>query len=130
MITQEQIDNLKTMEQLIYKGIITEGDFGENYDALFIGEGEPIAQILQDEINGREVSVRYWISDKEKTKEELQENFLKNLFGAVDAEYQDAYSDYTGYLWTDENLKIGGHDLLAELQSNLGKFIWLEIDVH
>ncbi len=118
------------MEQLIYKGTITEGDFSENYDALFIGEGEPIAKILEEEINGKEVSVRYWISDTEKTKQELQEGFLKNLFGAIDAEYQDAYSDYTGYLWTDENLKIGGHDLLEELRSNLGKFIWLEIDVH
>lgn len=119
------------MEKLIYKGFIKEGIKGENYDALFIGDTDgPIAEILQNEINGREVSVRYWISDTEKTKEQLQESLLKNLFGAVDAEYQDAYSDYTGYLWTDENLEIGGHDLLGELQSNIGKFIWLEIDVH
>nr|WP_298659067.1 hypothetical protein [uncultured Flavobacterium sp.] len=118
------------MKQLIYKGTIIESDSGENCDALFIGGGMPIAEILQHEINGKEVSVRYWISDKEKTKEELQENFLKNLFGAVDAEYRDAYSDYTGYLWTNENLEIGGHDLLGELRGNLGKFIWLEIDVY
>ena len=119
------------MEQLIYSGFIREGSKGENDDALFIGElDEPIAEIFQDEINGKEISVRYWLSDIEKTKEQLQEGFLKKLFGAVDAEYGDVYSDYTGYLWTDENLKIGGHDLLDELQNNIGKFIWLEIDVH
>jgi hypothetical protein len=118
------------MKTLIYKGIIIEADFGENSEALFIEGDRPIAEILQDEINHREVSVRYWISHKEKTKEELQEGFLKNLFGAGGAEYQDAYGDYTGYLWTDENIKIGGHDLLKELRSNLNKFIWLEIDVH
>lgn len=118
------------METLTFKGIIKEDDFRDNYDALFIGSDQPIAEILQDEITGKQVSVRYWISDTEKTKEQLQESFLKNLFGAADAEYQDAYSDVTGYLWTDENLNIGGHDLMKELRSNLGKFIWLEIDIH
>jgi hypothetical protein len=118
------------MEQLIYKGIITEGDFSENYDALFIGEGEPIAKILEEEIQGKQVSVRYWISDTEKTKEELTENMIMTMAGAVDADYSDRYSDVTGYLWTDEELNIGGHDLLSELRDNAGKFIWLEIDVH
>lgn len=118
------------MEQLIYKGIIKEGESGQGCYNVSIGEDEPIAEILQDKINGKEVSIRYWISNTEKPKQELQETFLKKLFGAVDAEYQDVYSDYTGYLWTDQNLKIGGHDLLEELLSYLGKFIYLEIDVH
>ncbi len=118
------------MEQLIYKGIIREGDFGGNEGVLFIGKGEPIALILDDEINGKQVSVRYWISDKKKSKQELQESLLKIMSGAIDAEYFNHYSDYTGYLWTDQNLKIGGHDLLEEIRSNVGKFIWLEIDVH
>lgn len=120
------------MEQLVYKGFILEGSYVENDNALFIGsDDEPIAQMLEEEIEGRQVSVRYWISDTEKTKSELQEDFLKNLVGSIDAEYNSVCgSEYTGYMWTDENLKVGGHDLMAELRSNLGKFIWLEIDVH
>ena len=38
------------------------------------------------------------------------------------------YSDYTGYLWTDENLKIGGHDLLDELKEDCGKWLFLTIE--
>ena len=119
------------MEQLIYKGFIKEASKGENDAALFIGEiEEPIAEVFEERIQGKQVSVRYWISDTEKTKEELTENMIMTMAGAVDADYSDRYSDVTGYLWTDEELKIGEHDLLAELQDNLGKFVYLEIDVH
>jgi len=119
------------MEQLIYKGVIREGSKGENEAALFIGETEePIALEFEEEIQGKQVSARYWISDSEKTKEELTENTILTMVGAVDADYGDRYSDYTGYLWTDEELIIGGHDLLSELRSNIGRFIYLEIDVH
>jgi len=119
------------MEQLIYKGFIKEASKGENDNALFIGEMEyPLAEEIESELQGKEVSVRYWISNTEKTKEQMQEGALKTLIGAVDADYGDRYSDITGYLWTDEELKIGGHDLLAELSSSKGKFVYMEIDVH
>jgi hypothetical protein len=119
------------MQQLIYKGLIAESSRGENYDALFIGEmEEPIAYEFEEEIQGKQVSVRYWISDTEKTKEELTENMIMTMAGAVDADYGDRYSDVTGYLCTDEELNIGGHDLLSELRSNIGKFVYMEIDVH
>jgi hypothetical protein len=119
------------MKQLIYKGFITEREYQDNDDALFIGDmGSPIAEDLMDEINEKQVSVRHWISDISQTKEELTESFLKNLFGAVDAEYTARYSEDTGYLWTDSKLNIGGHNLLDELESNIGKYIYLEIDVH
>ena len=119
------------MQQLIYKGLIAESSRGENDDALFIGDmEEPIAYEFEEEIQGKQVSVRYWISDTEKTKEELTENMIMTMAGAVDADYGDMYSDVTGYLWTDEELNIGGHDLLSELRSNIGKFVYMEIDVH
>ena len=119
------------MKQLIYKGFITERVYSDNDEALFIGDmGSPISEDLMDEINGEQVSVRYWISDVIQTKEELTESFLKNLFGVVDADYSVQYSETTGYLWTDSKLNIGGHSLLDELESNIGKYIYLEIDVH
>lgn len=119
------------METKVYKGIVKEDDYGENWDALFIGESnQPIAEIFEDDFVAKQVTVRYWTSDKEKTKEELQESALRKLFGDVNANYSDAYSEITGYLWTDEELNIGGHDLLEEIRSYLGKYIHLEVDIH
>lgn len=118
------------MKTIIYKGLIREGLRGENDSALFIGDAEePIAQEFYSDLQGKQVSVRYWISDTKKTKEELQEGFLKTLFGAVDADYGDAYSEITGYLWTDEELNIGGHDLVSELRNYINKFVYMEIEI-
>ena len=114
-----------------YKGIIKEADYGEFWGAIFIGENDrPIAEIFQDDFVNKQVSVRYWISDKEKTKEQLQESILKKLFGNVEATYSDIYSEITGYLWTTEELIIGGHDLINEIRSYTGKYIHLEVDIH
>jgi hypothetical protein len=119
------------MKQLIYKGLIAEKEYGESCEALFIGEmEEPIAYEFEEKMQGKQVSVRYWLSDSSKTKEELVENMVMAMVGAVDADYSDRYSDVTGYLWTDEELNIGGHDLLDELRSNVGRFVYMEIDVH
>ena len=119
------------MTNLIYKGFIKRKHYGEKEDALFIGDMErPIAEVFQDDLQDKQVSMRYWLSNTEKTKEELLESTLLSIIGAVDAEYGDRYSECTGYLCTDENLQIGGHDLLLHLLSHNNKFIYLEIDVH
>ena len=119
------------METKVYKGIITEGDYRENWEALFIGENsQPIAEIFEEDFEAKQVTVRYWTSDKEATKEEIQVRVLRKLFGDVEANYKDSYSELTGYLWTDEELNVGGHNLLEEIRSYLGKFIYLEVDVH
>lgn len=118
-------------KQLIYKGIIKKQRKGENDDALFIADMEyPLAEEFEIELQDKQVSVRYWISDTDKTIEQLQEGAFKTLIGSVDADYGDRYSENTGFLWTDEELNIGGHDLLAELSSSIGKFIYLELDIH
>ena len=119
------------METITYKGIVKEGDYGENWEALFIGENsQPIAEIFEEDFVGKQVTVRYWTSENEKTKEELQESVLRKLFGDVDANYSDCYSEITGYLWTNEDINIGGHDLLNEIRSYAGSYILLEVDVH
>ena len=118
------------MKKIIYKGFISERERGEHYDAVYIGDtDEPIAFELES-INRKQVSVRYFISDTEKSKNELTENFICSLAGATNADYSDRYSDLTGYLWTDEELNIGGHDLMKEIKENIGKYIYMEIDVH
>lgn len=37
---------------------------------------------------------------------------------------------YTGYLWTEEEFKCGGHDLLKILEGNMGKYIHIEIELY
>lgn len=39
--------------------------------------------------------------------------------GIADTKYYHAYSDLTGYLWTTEKLKVGGHDVLEEIKGEL-----------
>jgi hypothetical protein len=91
--------------------------------------GEPIAEELEY-LSGEMVTVRYYISDKEATEEELREDFLINtLYGNLESEYGARYSEITGYLWTDDELNIGGHSLLDELESYDGKYICLIVEI-
>ncbi len=105
---------------------------GEWHNALYLSSiEEPLAEYFGDEFRCKQVSVYYYITDMQCTKEEAQEDFLlQTLGGDVDARLCARYSDITGYLWTDEDLKIGGHDLLAELQSSVGKWLILTVEAH
>jgi hypothetical protein len=123
------------MKTLTFAGRLSEG-YGESDEALVLCDyahgcsDGPLAELLENEIAGKQVTVRYWITEKQVTKEEVQEAFLNTVLGLVEVEWFYHYSDITGYLWTDEELNIGGHDLLAELKSHFGKWLILEIDVH
>ena len=94
------------------------------YDFDFLNQGK----LPTKEEYGNYLTVRYWISDKEKTRRELLEETVKLIFGIGDVEYNNNYSEITGYLWTDANLIIGGHNLLNELYNNVGKYCLLEIE--
>lgn len=80
-------------------------------------------------MKGETVTVRYWITDSQYTREEAQDAFLQTVMGEVDVKLESRYSEITGYLWTDENLMVGGHNLLGELQDSVGKWLILEVDV-
>ncbi len=119
------------METKVYKGLLHENSWGEADDILFLSSLEdPLAEVLQDDISGKIVTARYYITDKEATLEDAKREFLKELVGAVDIEFGSRYSEITGYLWTDEEINIGGHDLMAELHSFVGKWLILLIDIH
>lgn len=101
----------------------------ENNHETITLDGEPIADELKY-ISGNFVTVRYYVSDKEATKDELIEDFLVNtLYGNMESEYGARYSEYTGYLWTDDDLKVGGHDLLSELEGATGKYLYMIIEL-
>jgi hypothetical protein len=90
---------------------------------------EPFAEVLRYAISYKNISVSYYICDNEITEDEAMEQFLGYLDGAFSADYGVHWSEMTGYLWTDEDIKVGGHDLLRELKSNLNKYLIMTIEV-
>ncbi len=119
------------METKTYTGLLTIHSWGEADDILFLSSlREPLAENLEYDIARKQVTARYWITNKETSKEEAQIQFLNKLMGLAECDFGSHYSEITGYLWTDEECKIGGHDLIAELRSHVGKWLILEIDIH
>lgn len=111
---------------ITYAGKISVRDHGEACDVVFVGDvPEPFAERFSDDLesHGRYVTVRYHITERPHPVEELEENLIRRLAGAADANYQDHYSAITGYLWTDEDLNVGGHDLLDELRDGDGRYL-------
>lgn len=115
---------------IIYEGFLKLDSNGEEDDILFLeGHDEPVAEELEYKIGNKFATVRYYISDKEVSLEQAQEHFIRQLYGEIDASYSMRYSEYTGYLWTDEDLNVGGHDLLTELKSYIGKYLILIVEI-
>lgn len=108
--------------------------YGDGYNELGISiskehAGVPLVEIIEQDMykNGHYLSVRYFIADDVCTKEQIERDWIEVVCGKAEADFCRRYSELTGYLWTDEELKVGGHDLLNELKSYRGKFICLEI---
>lgn len=115
---------MKTKE---YKGLLSLHSFGECDAVLYLSsEREPLASVLKDNISNKQVSVRYWITNCKASVEEATADFM----GWATCEFESRYSEITGYLWTDEECKIGGHNLIAELRSFVDKWLILQIDIH
>jgi hypothetical protein len=115
--------------KITYEGWISEHSSGEADEILFLSKvSDPLADAVSDDMfHGRYLSVRYFISDTEVPIEELEEAEIRKIVGGGEAGLRHRYSEITGYLWTDEDLMVGGHDLLEEIRSHLGKWCHLEI---
>lgn len=112
----------------IHEGWLTLKEDYNDHETVGLN-GEPIAEEL-DYLSGKVVTVKYYIANKEGSEEELKEDFLINtLYGNLESDYGACYSEMTGYLWTNDNLKIGGHDLRQELESYAGKYLYLIIEI-
>ena len=121
------------MKELLYTGWICESQ--NEPDAIYLVGGnfpsdEWLIEDLVDEMAGHECSVNYWVCDEQCSPNEAQEAFLKKVMGATDGRFSINWSEITGYLWTDEELNVGGHDLAQEIRSNIRKWLILEVTVH
>ena len=117
--------------KVIFEGRIERREDGDNWDALHLGDivlSEAFAEALNEE--RKQVSVRYYISPEPMTKEQRTNAEVTVANGEGYAEYISRYNDITGYLWTDEALTVGGHDLKTEISGYVGKWCRLELTIH
>lgn len=118
----------------IYKGELQVRENCEYANVLYLfckrtGDSEILSELIHDDIDqyGHWLSVRYFVSKEARPVEEMKEEWILKLCGYGDARYDMYYSEYTGYLWTDDIFSVGGHDLNTELSFQEGKYLWLEI---
>lgn len=78
----------------------------------------------------RWITVRYWIADQKAKPDEIKKRALECLYGLAEVDWGAAYSEITGYLWTDDKFKIGGHDMDGRLREHVGKYLLLELVKH
>jgi hypothetical protein len=88
-----------------------------------------VAEWAADGFNGKQITLHYWISDRKETDAAIKHCALEQILGAAQALYRVEYSEITGYLWTDENFRVGGHDMIERLRSHIGKYLLLEVEV-
>lgn len=114
-----------------FTGMLSLHSHGEGGNVLFLSSLQnPLAEEMQDRISRKTVTARYWITDQPVSKEAANEGFMRRVMGDASCDFGAHYSEVTGFLWMDEEVKIGGHDLIAELRSHVGKWLILEIEVH
>lgn len=116
---------------LEYIGKIDEGNFSEGGLRIGLRNLGEIADDINEHLikskNG-EIHVSYLVSDVDLSKDEFLENRLLTLFGASEVWSRDVYgTEWTGYMWTEQEFKVGEHDLLKELSLQDGKYCYLKI---
>lgn len=124
---------------IVFRGKIEDQDFGD--PSIICVDDCPVLPWLAGnhysrtkcpiDIIGKQCSARWWVADIDMGNAlDRIEATVSISMGLPELEFEPRYSEITGYLWTDETLKIGGHNILDVLESNEGKHIYLEIEVH
>ena len=143
-------ENYKLIDTIILNGIVGNCSTGdENYETIGVkriekvkrlnGEvkeivvGEfPFTKEMEDKCgwSGKYASIQMLTGDTPIDVEHIDETKIVSMEGEVHSKYYHRYSDYTGYLWTEEGFKCGGHDIPEILQSFMGKYIHMEIELY
>lgn len=121
------------MHKITFNGLIAKNDsYSPGSGIYIVSKNGIINGAFADEFPSyAKVSVRYAIGltdDWPGTLDEVAADTIAILEGQAKASYYDRYSDLTGYLWTTEEAKVGGHDLIAILNNNVGKYLWMEVE--
>ena len=79
---------------------------------------------------GSYASIQMLTGDTPIDMDHIDETKIVSMMGEVYSKYYHRYSDYTGYLWTEEAFKCGGHDIPAILRRHIGEYIHMEIELY
>lgn len=92
-----------------------------------------LAEVIQELLGWKGIATfQYHVCSEPKGFYELEENLVKTAMGDVQTRFSHAYSDLTGYLWTNEEIKVAGHDVLDEIAntaSSIGAPAYLALRV-
>ena len=143
-------ENMKLVDTIILNGIIgfceTHDDNSETIGVKVVQKarrlnGEVKETVVDSFPFTKEMSDRYYWSDRYVSIQMLtgdtpididhiDETKVVSMMGEVESEYYHRYSDLTGYLWTDEAFRCGGHDIPEILRSHEGEYIHMEIELY
>ena len=146
----ETPDNMELVETIILNGVIGLcNTYDENYETIGIKSvqrvrrlnGEymdtvvdsfPFTKAMEDKCGWRDkyVSIQMLTGNTPIDIDHIDETKIVSMMGEVDSEYYHTYSDYTGYLWTNEGFTCGGHDIPQILKSHMGEYIHMEIELY
>lgn len=89
--------------------------------------GVPIAMWADNNLAGKNTTVRWWLADRELSDDERTDVIVQMASGVPKTEWVGVYSEVTGHLWTEEEFQIGGHDMVDIIGSrNNGKWCYIE----
>ena len=143
-------ENLKLKETIILNGIVglcRTGD--ENYETIGVKTIQKVKRLngtIEDKVVGefpftKEMENRcHWMGsyasiqmltgDTPIDMDHIDETKIVSMMGEVSSKYYHRYSDYTGYLWTEEGFKCGGHDIPKILRGHMEEYIHMEIELY
>ncbi len=90
-------------------------------------DGQALSSLCR-EFTDRFCRVRYWVSTEQLTLEQAMEHTAAIALGSGDVRFTIHGSEITGYMWTDDWFRIGGHNLVQELSNHMGKYLLMEIE--
>ena len=77
----------------------------------------------------RLANVRMAFSESPIDPHVVAEAAIMSYYGMVEKEFFVHYSEMTGYLWTDEEFKVGDHSLIDILNSHIGEYVHMEMEL-
>lgn len=144
------LENLELYNTIILNGVIGECETHDENDETIgvkvvqkvrrldgteadtVVDSFPFTKAMAEKIRWYDsyASIQMLVGDTPIDINHIDETKVVSMMGEVESEYYHRYSDLTGYLWTDEGFKCGGHDIPKMLRSNMGKYIHMEIELY
>lgn len=143
-------ENLKLRETIVLNGIVglcRTGD--ENYETIGVQNIQKVKRLdgteqtmvvgefpLTKEMEHRigwgscYASIQMLTGNTPIDLDHIDETKVVSMMGLTKSHYYHRYSDLTGYLWTEEGFKCGGHDIYRILASHDGEYIHMEIELY